>query len=39
MRGRIKVIMKRCKYPPDMEQRTMEQPFKRAEALAEESVE
>jgi len=35
MRGRIKLILRRHKYPPDMEQRAIELVMKQAEALSE----
>jgi type I restriction enzyme R subunit len=35
MRVRIKLILKRHKYPPDMEQRAVELVLKQAEALSE----
>ncbi|MBP1627547.1 MAG: putative type restriction enzyme HindVIIP protein [Holophagaceae bacterium] len=35
LRGRIKLILKRHKYPPDMEQRAVELVLKQAEALSE----
>lgn len=35
MRGRIKLILKRHKYPPDLEQRAIELVLKQAEALSE----
>ena len=38
MRGRIKLILRRHKYPPDMEQRAIELVLKQAEALSEEWV-
>jgi type I restriction enzyme R subunit len=38
MRGRIKLILKRHKYPPDMEQRAIELVLKQAEAMAESLV-
>lgn len=36
LRGRIKLILKRHKYPPDMEQRAIELVIKQAEILGEE---
>jgi type I restriction enzyme R subunit len=38
LRARVKIILKRHKYPPDMEQRAVELVLKQAEALAEEWV-
>jgi len=38
LRARVKIILKRHKYPPDMEQRAVELVLKQAEALAGEWV-
>ena len=38
LRGRVKLILRRHKYPPDMEQRAIELVLKQAEALSEEWV-
>ena len=38
MRGRIKIILRRHKYPPDLEQRAIELVLKQAEALSEDWV-
>ncbi|EME70694.1 HsdR family type I site-specific deoxyribonuclease [Paramagnetospirillum caucaseum] len=35
MRGRIKIILRRYKYPPDLEARAIELVLKQAEAISE----
>lgn len=38
MRGQIKIILKRFKYPPDLEARAIELVLKQAEAISEKWV-